>query len=61
VLSIKKRAKWALVKTVRKTGSFKTYKVTVKKLFAGKRVKRGSYRLRLSADKNAKTLTFRIT
>ena len=61
MLSLKKGKKWAVVKSVRKTGSFKTYTITVKKLFAGKAVKRGSYKLKLSADKNSKTLTFKVT
>jgi len=61
VLSRKKGTKWVLVKSVRKTGSFKTYAITIKKLFAGKPVKRGTYRLKLSADKNSKTLGFRVT
>jgi hypothetical protein len=61
VLSLKKSKKWALVKSAKKTGSFKTYALTVKKLFAGKPIKRGSYRLKLSADKNSKTLRFQAT
>ena len=61
VLSIKKGKKWAVVKSVKKTGSFKTYTSTVKKLFAGKAVKRGIYRLKLSADRNSKTLGFKVT
>ncbi len=61
VLSIKKGTKWVVVKSAEKTGSFKTYSLTVKKLFAGKPVKRGTYRLKLSADKNSKTLGFRVT
>ena len=60
MLSIKKGAKWVVVKSARKTGSFKTYTLTVKQLFAGKPLKRGSYRLKLSADKNSKTLGFTI-
>lgn len=35
--------------------------LTVKKLFAGKPIKRGGYRLKLSADRNSKTLRFKIT
>jgi hypothetical protein len=62
VLSIKKGKKWALVKSVRKTSFYKVrYTTTVKKLFAGKPVKRGAYRLRLSADRNSRTLGFRVT
>jgi hypothetical protein len=61
VLSLKKGAKWAVVKSARKTGSFTKYTRTVKQLFAGKPVKRGTYRLKLSADKNSKTLSFKVT
>jgi hypothetical protein len=60
VLSLKKGKKWALVKSARKTGSFKTYTATVKRLFASKPIKRGSYRLKLSADRNSKTLRFKV-
>jgi hypothetical protein len=49
------------VKSVKKTGFYKAkYTLTVKKLFAGKPVKRGAYRLELSADKNSKTLKFKV-
>jgi hypothetical protein len=60
VLSLKKGAKWAAVNNVRKTGSFTKLTWTVKQLFAGKSVTRGTYRLKLSADKNSKTLSFRV-
>ena len=60
VLSLKKGTKWTVVKSAKKTGSFKKYTLTVKQLFAGKPVKRGTYRLKLSADKNSKTLGFRV-
>jgi len=61
VLSIKKGKKWAVVKSVKKTGFYKAkYTVTVKKLFAGKAVKRGKYRLKLSAGKNSKTLAYKV-
>jgi hypothetical protein len=59
-VSLKQGKKWKAVKTVKKTGSFKTYTITVKKLFAGKPVKRGSYRLKLFADKNSRTLRFTV-
>ena len=61
VLSLKKGKKWALVKSAKKTGSFKTYTLTVKKLFAGKKIKQGKHRLKLSADRNSKTLRFKVT
>jgi Calx-beta domain/FG-GAP-like repeat/Fibronectin type III domain len=60
VLSLKQGKKWAVVKSVKKTGSFKKVTLTVKKLFAGKAVKGGQYRLKLSADKNSKTLRFTV-
>jgi hypothetical protein len=60
VLSLKKGKKWAVVKSAKKIGSFKTYTLTVKKLFAGKAIKSGSYKLKLSADTNSKTLSFRV-
>jgi hypothetical protein len=61
VLSLKNGKKWTVVKSVKKTGSFKAYTATVKKLFAGHAVKRGQYRLKLSADTNSKTLKFTVT
>ena len=62
VLSIKKGKKWSVVKRVSKTSFYKAkYTITVKKLFAGKPIKRGQYRLKLSADKNSKTLSFKVT
>jgi hypothetical protein len=49
------------VKRVSKTGFYKArYTLTVKKLFAGKKIKRGLYRLKLSADRNSKTLRFKV-
>ena len=60
-LSLKQGKKWAAVKSVKKTGSFTKVTLTVKKLFAGKAVKRGQCRLKLSADKNSKTLKFRVS
>ena len=35
--------------------------MTVKQLFVGKPVESGTYRLELSADKNSKTLSFKVT
>jgi hypothetical protein len=62
LLSLKKKAKWLTVQSVAKAGSFEgSYTMTVKKLFGGKAIKAGSYRLKLSADKNSKLLTFRVT
>lgn len=61
LLSLKKGAKWQKIKRVKKTGTFKGSKsMTVKKVFAGKAVKVGSYRLKLSADKGSKLLRFKV-
>ena len=35
--------------------------MTIKKVFAGKSVKVGSYKLKLSADGGSKTLSFKVT
>jgi hypothetical protein len=62
LLSIKKGGKWVTVRSVKKTGSFKgTITMTVKAIFGGKPIKAGSYHLKLSADKNSKLLSFRVT
>lgn len=62
LLSMKKGAKWVTVRSFKKVGSFKgTYTITIKKLFGSKPIKAGRYRLKLSADKNSKVLSFRIT
>jgi len=61
LLTFKKGAKWLTVKSVKKKGSFKGSKsMTVKKVFAGKPVKVGSYRLKLSADGGSKLLSFKV-
>lgn len=60
VLSIKKGKKWAVVKSARKTGSFARLTLTVRQIFAGKPIKRGSYRLKLTADTNSRVIAFRI-
>ncbi len=59
-LSIKRGARWAAVTSGRKTGSFATCTLTVKQLFARKPVKRGVYRLRLSAEASSRTLGFAV-
>jgi hypothetical protein len=59
-VSLKHGKKWQLVKSKAKHGSFSKLTMTVKKLFAGKKMKKGVYRLKLSADRNSKTLKFRI-
>jgi hypothetical protein len=61
VLSLKKGKKWRTVKSVKKKGSFVGSKtMTVKKIFAGKPVKIGSYKLVLSVDRGHKTLGFKV-
>jgi hypothetical protein len=63
-LSVKKGSKWTLVsraKRVKKSGRFTGSRTTViKALFAGKPLRAGSYRLRLSADRHGKLLGFRL-
>jgi hypothetical protein len=61
LLTFKKGAKWLTVKSVKKKGYFKgSHTMTVKKVFAGKAVKVGSYRLKLSADGGSKLLSFKV-
>ena len=61
LLTFKKGAKWLKVKSIKKKGSFKgSHTMTVKKVFAGKPVKVGSYRLKLSADGGSKLLSFKV-
>jgi len=60
-LSIKRRARWSAVSSGRKTGLFASYTLTAKQLFGRRPVRRGSYRLRLSAEANSRTLGFRVT
>jgi hypothetical protein len=61
LLTFKQGKKWKTVKSVKKKGNFKGSKTTtVKKIFAGKPIKLGSYRLKLSADTSSKLLSFRV-
>lgn len=61
VLSFKTGAKWVTVRSVNRTGSFKgSHSMTVKKLFGSKPVKVGSYRIKVSADANSVTRTFKV-
>jgi len=61
LLSLKKGKKWQTVKSVKQKGRFKGSKtMTVKKVFAGKPVKVGSYKLVLSVDRGHKTLGFKV-
>jgi hypothetical protein len=61
LLTRKKGLKWQTIKSVNKTGTFRGSKaMTVKKVFAKKPVKVGSYRLKLSADGGSKRLSFKV-
>ena len=61
LLTFKKGSKWQTVKNVKKESYRKgSYTMTVKKLFAGKPVKVGSYRLKLSANGGSKLLSFKV-
>ncbi len=60
-LSFKKGSKWLKVKSVKRKGHFRgSHTMTVKKVFAGKPVKLGRYRLKLSADGGSKRLSFKV-
>ena len=61
VLTVKKGNKWVVVKSVSRTGSFKRYSSTVEQVFAGKRVTKGKYRLKLRSDSNSLNLSFIIS
>lgn len=57
----RKVTRWKQVRSAKQRGHFKGSKsMTVKKLFAGKPVNVGSYKLRLSADRGVKTLSFEV-
>ncbi len=61
VLSRKSGSRWTKVRGLNRRGSFKgTYKTTVKKLFGSKPVKAGSYRVKVSADSNSVSRTFKV-
>ena len=61
LLTIKKPHSWQAVKSVRKHGHFRGTRITtVKKIFAGKPVRVGRYRLKLSDDKSGKILNFKV-
>jgi hypothetical protein len=54
--------KWRRVVSVTKTGNFKgSHTTTIKRLFAGKTLTIGGYRLRLFADGGSTLLSFRVT
>jgi subtilisin family serine protease len=59
-IKLKRGKKWVAVKAATKHGSFAKKTMTVKQLFSGKKMLKGSYKLKLSADKNSKALSFKI-
>jgi len=61
VLTVKKGNKWVVVKSVSMIDSFKRYSSTVKHVFAGTRVTKGKYRLKLRSDSNSLNLSFIIS
>lgn len=61
LVTIRSGPAWRTVKRVSRQGSFKgSHTITVKKLFAGKTVKTGTYRLRLSSDGGSKLIGFTV-
>lgn len=61
LITIRTGSRWQTVKRVTKHGSFKgSHTITVTRLFAGKTVKVGTYRLKLSADGNSKLIGFTV-
>jgi hypothetical protein len=61
LLAFRKGSTWQTVTSVKKRGTFKGSKsMTVKQVFAGKSVKVGNYRLKLSVDGGSKLLTFKV-
>ncbi len=57
----RKVTSWKVVKTVKKRGHFKGQKaMRAKQLFGGKAVNVGSYRVKLSADRGSRTLSFTV-
>ncbi|MGC9974333.1 MAG: hypothetical protein ABSC36_02930 [Gaiellaceae bacterium] len=60
-LSLKKGSAWLLVKSATKKGNFKAQAtISVSKLFAGKLIKVGYYRLQISSAGTSKLLSFQI-
>ncbi len=60
-LTFKKGKKWQTIKSVKKKSYRKgAYRMSVKKVFAGKAVKLGSYRLKISANGGSKLLKFKV-
>ena len=62
VLSYRSGSTWTIVRSVSKTGSFAgNHTMTIRQLFGPKSISSGSYRLKLSADKNSRTLAFKVS
>ncbi len=62
LLSFKKGKKWVTVRSVKRKGNFAgVRRMTIKSLFGKKAVKRGHYRVKLIADANRKTPSFKVT
>jgi hypothetical protein len=62
VLSYGSGSTWTIVRTVSKTGIFTgKHTMTIRQLFGPRSISSGSYRLKLSADKNSKTISFKIS
>jgi len=61
VLSLKKGAKWLIVRRVEKAGTSEgSHSMTVKHIFGAKPIKAGRYRLKLSADANHILFAFKV-
>lgn len=61
LLSFKNGSTWQTIARLKKKGFFEgSNSMTVKKIFAGKTVEVGSYRLKLSADGGSKLLSFKV-
>ena len=61
LLTRKNGTKWLVVGSVRRTGTFTgSHTITVRKLFSGKTVRAGRYRLKLTADGSNKLLAFTV-
>lgn len=60
VLSIKKGSAWTGVRSFKKKGSAGAKKLTVKQVFGSKAIKKGSYRLAVSAGSHKASVSFRV-
>ena len=60
-LSVKRGKAWSVLYHVRHVGVYEgRHTMTIKALFGSHRVKKGHYRLKLSADRNSKLFKFRV-